>query len=81
MEKGEIARNEQFLLFPQRFLLYQKIVSPFIHMFDIISLCAAELEKPKIGLSGKGLTSTPNNILSKPLAAFPHNNRQNNGRQ
>ena len=27
--KGEIARNEQFLLFPQRFLLSQIIVSPF----------------------------------------------------
>ena len=25
------------------------------------------------------LTSTPHNILSKPLAAFPHNHRQNNG--
>ena len=25
------------------------------------------------------LTSTPNNMLSKPLAAFPHNHRRNNG--
>ena len=53
--KEEIARNEQFLLFPQCFLLNQIIVSPFIHTFDIISLFAAEFEKPKIGLSGKGL--------------------------
>ena len=31
------------------------IVSPFVHIFDI-SLFAAEFEKPKIGISGKGLT-------------------------
>ena len=27
------------------------------------------------------LTSTPHNILSKPLAAFPHNHSRNNGQQ
>ena len=54
--KGEVARNEQFLLFPQFFLLNQIIVSPFVHTFDIISLFAAELEEPKTGMSGKGLT-------------------------
>ena len=53
--KEEIARNEQFLLFPQHFLLNQIIVSPFVHTFDIISLFAAEFEEPKIGISGKGL--------------------------
>ena len=37
--KGEIARNKQFLLSPQCFLLGQKIISPFV---------AAELEDPKI---------------------------------
>ena len=46
--KEEIARNEQFLLFPQCFLLNQKMVSPFVNIFDIISLFAAELEEPKI---------------------------------
>ena len=56
MGKGEIARNEQFLLFQQFFPLIQIIVSPLIHVFAIIFLFAAELEKPKIGLSGKGLT-------------------------
>ena len=30
-------------------------VSPVVHIFYIISLFAAELEKPKIGISGKGL--------------------------
>ena len=31
-------------------------VHPFVHIFDIISLFAAELEEPIIGISGKGLT-------------------------
>ena len=53
--KGEIALNEQFLLFPQCFLLSQIIVSTFVHIFHIISLFAAELEEPKIGISGKWL--------------------------
>ena len=53
--KEEIARNEQFLLFPQCFLFKQKIVSPFVNVFDIISLFAAEFEEPKNGISGKGL--------------------------
>ena len=48
--KDEIARNEQFLLFPQCFLFNQKIVSPFDNIFEIISLFAAELEEPKIGM-------------------------------
>ena len=50
--KGEIARNEQFLLLPQCFLLNQINVSPFVHIFDIISLFAAEFEEPKVGISG-----------------------------
>ena len=56
VEKGEIAHNEQFLLFPQYFLLNQITESPFVHIFDTIPLFAAELEEPKIGISGKGLT-------------------------
>ena len=55
--KGEIARKEQFLLFPHSFLLNQIFVSPFVRIFDIISLFAAELEEPEIGISGRGLTS------------------------
>ena len=54
--KEENARNEQFLLFPQCFLLNKVIVFPFFHIFDIISLLVAKLEEPKIGISGKGLT-------------------------
>ena len=52
---GEISRNEQFFLFLQCFQLNQINVSSFVHIFDIISLFAAELEKPKTGISGKGL--------------------------
>ena len=54
--KEEIARDEQFLLFPQRFLLNQKIVSSFINIFDVIYLFAAEVDESKIGMSGKGLS-------------------------
>ena len=49
-----ITCNKLFLLFPKCFQLNQKIVSPFVNMFDI-SLFAAELEEPKIGAQGKGL--------------------------
>ena len=48
--KGEIPHNEQFLLFPQCFLLNQIIVSPFVHIFYIISIFATEFEKPKISI-------------------------------
>ena len=50
--KREIVQNKQFLLFPHCFQLNQKNVSPFVHIFDIISLFAIELEEPKIGISG-----------------------------
>ena len=50
VEKEEIAHNEQFFLFPHCFILKQIIVSLFVHIFDIISLFAAEFEEPKIGI-------------------------------
>ena len=52
--KGEIAHNEQFLLFPLCFLLSQINVSPFFRIFYIISLFAPELKKPKIANQVKG---------------------------
>ena len=52
--KEVIALNEQFLLFPQCLLLHRTIVSPFVHIFDIISLFPAESEEPRIGVRGKG---------------------------
>ena len=48
--KGEIACNKQFLLFSHCFLLNQIIVSPYVHVFDIISLFEPEFEEPKIGI-------------------------------
>ena len=53
--KGVFACYEQFLFFPQCFLFNQIIVSPFVHIFDVISLFDAQSEKPEIGISGKGL--------------------------
>ena len=44
--EGEIAHNEQFLLFPQCLPLSQIFASPFVHISDIISLFAAEFEEP-----------------------------------
>ena len=56
VRKGKIARNEQFLLFPQCFLLNQVTVSLFVHISDVISLFAGEFKEHKISISGKGLT-------------------------
>ena len=50
VEIEEIARNEQFLLFQQCFLLNQITVSLFVNIFDIISVFAAELVEPRIGI-------------------------------
>ena len=75
MRKGEIARNEQFLLFPQCFLLKQIIVSPFVHIFAIISLFAAELEEPKIGISGKGLKLVQSYPVSAAATDFVDKNK------
>ena len=55
--KEEIARNEQFLLFPQCFLLNQILVAHLSIFLTSLLLFAAELEEPKIGTRGKGLTS------------------------
>ena len=52
--KEEIARNKQFHLFTQCFLLNQVSVSPFVNFYDIISLFAAELEEPKLACEVKG---------------------------
>ena len=67
---GEIACYEQFLLFQQCSLLDQIIESPIVHIFDIMSLFAAKLEEPKIGISGKGL-----NCLLKQLQCLLANSR------
>ena len=70
--KEEIARYEPFLLLPKCFLLNRIIEPPFVHIFDIIFLFAAELEEPKIGI-GKGLKSLQMTILNlmKMAGCFP----------
>ena len=50
MGNEEIARNEQFLLFPQCFLLNQTTISPFVNIYYIVSLFAADLKEPKISM-------------------------------
>ena len=61
--------KEEIALFPQCILLNQKIVFPFVNIYDVVSLFvflfvniyevvslfADELEEPKIGRWGKGL--------------------------
>ena len=55
--KGEIALNEQFLLFHNVFFYSNQIIVSlyFVRISDIVSLFAAKLEDTKIGTSGKGL--------------------------
>ena len=49
------SKKNKFLLYPQCFPLNQVTVPPFVHIFDIVSLFAAEFEEPEIGVSVKGL--------------------------
>ena len=48
--KEEIARKEQFLLFPKMFSTRSDNCTPFDHIFDIIYLFVSELEEPKIDI-------------------------------
>ena len=50
--KGEIAHNEHFLLFPQS----DNCIPICPHISNHIKF-AAQLEEPKIGISGKGLSN------------------------
>ena len=53
--KGEIAHKEQFLLFPQCFLLHYINVSRFVHIFDIVSIFYLNLKSLK-GLTAKAIS-------------------------
>ena len=53
-EKKKLLITSNFF-FSTMFLLNQRIVSPFVNIYDI-SLFAAELEEPEIGMWGKGLS-------------------------
>ena len=49
-------------------------------VFNIMSVtCGGQCTYPC--LAGVLFTSTPHNILSKPLAIFPHNHRGNSGQR
>ena len=56
MGKVESVVNRHFLLFPQCFLFNQITVSPFVHIFDLVSLFAAVFEEAEIRISGNRLT-------------------------
>ena len=77
-----IVGKEEIARFPQRgkeeiacFILNQKILSPFINIYHIISLSSAELEEPKIGMWGKGLIlyQTTKNLDSSKIKSFGDN--------
>ena len=52
--KGEIARNEQFLLFPQCFLPIWRTFCPFSSHSKLSSASALNLEESEICHLGKG---------------------------
>ena len=52
--KGEIARNEQFLLFPQCFLPVWRTCSHFHEILKLLSATSFSLEESKICRLGKG---------------------------
>ena len=54
---------------------------PFSSNLKLSSANSISLEESKICHLGKELSSTLHNILSKPLAAFPHNHCRNNVRE
>ena len=67
--KGKIAGNQHFLLFLQFFL------NAVFNRISVISCSQGTYPC----FPGVLLTSTPHNILSKPLAASQHNHCLNNG--
>ena len=69
--KEEIAHNEQFLLFPQCFLLNLMMISLFVHIFYIIALFATKLEELIIGIRGKGLNFVEKGENASNLHSIP----------
>ena len=55
-EREKLLVMSNFSFFHNVFNSYRIIVYPFVHVFDIISFFAAELEEPKIGIWGRGLS-------------------------
>ena len=52
--KEEISQDEQFLLFPQCFLLDQTTVSSFVNIYDIISYLLLNWKSPRLAYEVKG---------------------------
>ena len=64
--KGEIARNEQFLLFPQCFLLIWRTFCHFYQIWNCLGIVVCKLfnlEESKILSSGKGLNKLKGNCV------------------
>ena len=57
--KGEIARNEHFLLFPQRFLSFWRTFCPFHQIQKLFSANSLSLEESKFFRLGKGFNPYP----------------------
>ena len=55
-ETKKLLVTSNFFFSHNVFYSINKNVSPFINIYDIISLFVAELEKPKIGMWGEGLS-------------------------
>ena len=78
VEKEEIARNEQFLLFPQCFLLIQKIVSPVVNNFLTSYLyLLVNWKSLKWACEVKGQTKNKTNCGKKKDSIEHQNNRRN----
>ena len=52
--KGEIARNEQFLLFPQCFSTHLESFLPFFSNLKLLSAISFSMEESKICRLGEG---------------------------
>ena len=63
VEKGEIALNEQFLLFPVFSTLLENF-PPFSSKIKLLSANSFSLEEPEILLFGKGLSQLEVVLLS-----------------
>ena len=78
--KGEIARYEQFLHFPQ---CLQKIFTAYAYAYNKCLVGISVISRRSVHLSMLSPWSSFNQCfaLSKPLAAFPNNHCRNNGQR
>ena len=67
----EICSQRVISPFPTIFSTQSDNFIPIFHIFDIMSFYAFELQEPKIGISGKGLTQTTPSVLFNFFAGTP----------